>query len=249
MFKMALKSFFLLLGLKISKVPKLEETLSSGFAFKGVNTWDWLKKYKIGTVIDIGANEGQFAKKILSVLPMAEIHCFEPLKEVYGHLKSNFKMHKNVLVYNFGLGAANEELKIFNNEYSPSSSMLEMLDLHKANFDFAREVEEKLISVRRLNDFFPNHFPNPVLLKIDVQGYEIKVLEGGEEVVRQADIIFIETTFKPLYKDQPLFREIYTWLEARGFVYAGNIEQLFSPIDNEILQADAIFVNETKLLK
>jgi hypothetical protein len=80
------------------------------------------------------------------------------------------------------------------------------------------------------------------LIKIDVQGYEMQVLKGGERVIQSADVIIIETTFVPLYKDQPLFADIYNYFTSRGFRYAGNIEQLLAPINNQILQADAIFI-------
>jgi FkbM family methyltransferase len=56
---------------------------------------------------------------------------FEPLQQVYNKLKENFKSRKNVVAYNLGLGENNEEMTINSNEYSPSSSLLEMLDLHK----------------------------------------------------------------------------------------------------------------------
>jgi len=57
-----------------------------------------------------------------------------------------------------------------------------------------------------------------------------------------ADVIIIETTFIPLYKDQPLFEDIYSYLTNLGFLYAGNIEQLVSPKNHQILQADAVFI-------
>jgi hypothetical protein len=69
------------------------------------------------------------------------------------------------------------------------------------------------------------------------------VLKGGERIAKGADLIIIETTFQPLYKGQPLFRDIYDWMLGAGFTYAGNMEQLLAPTDNQILQADAIFIN------
>ncbi len=207
-----------------------------------VDPWTWLKKYSISTIIDIGANEGQFADKILPVFPNAEIHCFEPIPDVFGRLQRHFEGNNKVQVHNYGLGEVAEKKQIFTNEYSPSSSMLEMLDLHKSNFDFAVKVEPLYISVARLDDFFSTALARPLLVKIDVQGYEMFVLRGGANVIDQADIVIIETTFQPLYKDQPLFDDIYTWFTARGFYYSGNIEQLLAPVDRHILQADAIFI-------
>jgi len=242
--KSIIKSFLSFLGLRISRIPKTrnKDEFESNFHYREPNKWKWLKTYSIRSVLDIGSNEGQFAEKILEVFPNAEVHCFEPLQQVYNQLKENFKTQKNVIPYNLGLGENNEEKIINSNEYSPSSSLLEMLELHKTNFDFAVQAQPVQISIRRLDDIFTSIPASPLLVKIDVQGYEMQVLKGGEKTINAADVIIIETTFVPLYKDQPLFADIYSYFTSRGFCYAGNIEQLLAPINNQILQADAIFI-------
>jgi FkbM family methyltransferase len=246
MFKKSVKYLLSLMNLNVTRVDKFSKQHEQS---QQLGKFMWLKNYQVQTVIDIGANEGQFITKTLPVFPNATIHCFEPLQDVYGKLKKNFEKTPNVITHNFGLGEANEEKEIFNNEYSPSSSMLEMMSFHKENFDFAVKVEPKRIAIRRLDDFFPADIAKPLLVKIDVQGYEMFVLKGGDKVVRQADIVIIETSFYPLYKGQPLFEEIYDYFVARGFQYAGNIEELSSPVDNRILQADAIFINKAFFAK
>ncbi len=206
--------------------------------------FNWLKKkYNFKTIFDIGANEGQFAGAILKLYPTAKIHSFEPLHNTFLKLQENFKNNINVTPYNFALGKYNEDRDIFCNEYSPSSSLLEMLDLHKTNFDFAVKVQPSKISIRRLDDFFNQPVVGPVLLKIDVQGFEMNVLEGGKNVLKQADVLLIEVSFVRLYKDEPLFDDIYSYLVKEGFYYAGNVEQLMGS-DNQILQADALFIRK-----
>jgi FkbM family methyltransferase len=206
--------------------------------------FSWLSNHQFKSIIDIGANEGQFAQKILHVFPTAEIHCFEPLPDVYERLKSNLSGQSKVYYYNYALGTSNAEMNIHRNEYSPSSSLLEMLDLHKSNFDFAIKSEATRIQTRTLDSFFSEPILNPVLLKIDVQGYEMQVLQGGELVLQQANVIIIETSFYELYKNQPLFEDIYSYLIRKGFRYVGNIEQLESPKDHQVLQADAVFIKK-----
>ena len=241
--KKVIKGFFSILGLQVGRMPPKSPASDSKFVYQNNEPLAWLRKFDIGSIIDVGSNEGQFASKILKVLPDARVHCFEPIRDVYAQLVENFKDNKNVFTYNCGLGETNEELQININEYSASSSMLEMLDLHRDNFDFAVKVAPQTISVRKLDEVLIDLPAEPMLLKIDVQGYEMHVLKGGEKVAGRADLIIIETTFHPLYKGQPLFRDIYDWMLGAGFTYAGNMEQLLAPTDNQILQADAIFIN------
>jgi FkbM family methyltransferase len=204
----------------------------------------WLSDYRFCSILDIGSNEGQFAEKILSIFPNAEIHCFEPLPEIYDALKLNLHSQNKAYFYNYALGTSTGEVSMQRNEYSPSSSLLEMLDLHKINFDFAVKSKSTKIQIRTLDSFFKNPIKGPVLLKIDVQGYEMPVLRGGNSVLEQSSVVIIETSFYQLYKDQPLFEDIYSYLTNRGFRYVGNVEQLESPKNRQILQADAVFIKK-----
>ena len=70
------------------------------------------------------------------------------------------------------------------------------------------------------------------------------VLQGGDSVLRQAAVIIIETSFYPLYKDQHLFEDVYDYLVKRGFRFVGNVEQLESPMNHQILMADSVFIRK-----
>ena len=204
----------------------------------------WLSQYQFNTVVDVGANEGQFAEKILCVFPHANIYCFEPLPPVYQKLKLNFEKRANVHPFNFGLGAFASEMSMQYNEYSPSSSLLEMLELHKSNFDFAVKSVPIAIQIRTLDSFFMEPVTGPMLLKVDVQGYEMPVLQGADSILQQASVIILETCFYPLYKDQYLFEDLYEYLVKKGFRYVGSVEQLVSPKNQQILTADAVFIKK-----
>ncbi len=117
-----------------------------------------------------------------------------------------------------------------------------MLDLHKVNFDYAVDVVPERITIRKLDEVMEEKIKGPLLVKIDVQGYEMFVLKGGQSVIKQADVVIIETSFYPLYAGQPLFEDIYDYFKNAGYKYVGNIEELLAPVDFKILQADAIFV-------
>jgi len=225
-------------GYVIQKKPtEASETLE--FCYKN----GWLKDYGIKTVLDIGANEGQFAKKISALFPEAKLLSFEPLSEPFAILKENIKFNPNAGFYNFALGDADEELSINVNEFTPASSFLNLEEDHKSNFAHAVATTKNTAQVKRL-DGLALDIEKPFLVKIDVQGFEGRVISGGANTLQQAQVIIVEVSFKPLYAHQPLFDDIYKTLFDFGFRYHGNFEQLLSPHTNEILQADAIFIKE-----
>jgi FkbM family methyltransferase len=216
------------------KIEKIEDSF--------FNSDLWLKNKNFKSVIDIGANEGQFAEKFSKLFPEAIFYCFEPLNEPYEKLKEKFSNNGKFNFFNFALGNVNGKIKIQRNEYSPSSSILPMRAEHKNAFDFARKEFAEDVNIRILGNVFKNvEIERPYLLKIDVQGYELPVIEGGTGIVKNAEIIIIETSFVELYEGAPLFNDIYKKLNNLGFEYIGSFEQLLHPSDGKILQQDSIF--------
>jgi len=194
------------------------------------------------TVLDVGAHIGEFAQRIRTMLPNAELVCFEPLEEPFTKLTERFRGQPNFRAIRCALGEKAGQHEIHHNEYAPSSSLLPMAELHKKSFPFAVKEQTEMIEVRRLSDVARElNLPDPLLLKLDVQGFEDKVIAGGEDVVARAKIIIIEVSFQTLYEGGPLFDDLYRLLRDHGLTYNGNFEQLSSPRDGRILQADAIF--------
>src|SRR5438093_5987405 len=205
----------------------------------------WLANCGIQTVLDVGAHMGEFAQRIRAMLPGADLISFEPLQEPFAKLTERFKGQPNFRAIRCALGEKAGQHEIHHNEYAPSSSLLSMAELHKQSFTFAVKQKTEMIEVRRLSDVVRElNLRDPLLLKLDVQGFEDKVIAGGEDVVARAKIIIIEVSFQPLYEGGPLFDDVYRLLKEHGFTYHGNFEQLFSPKDGRILQADAIFCRQ-----
>lgn len=207
------------------------------------NEFRWLINYDFKTIIDVGANEGQFSSKARILFPGASIYAFEPIPPVYSLLTENFKKDHKFVAYNIGLGESNGTLQFNQNESSASSSFLQMEDAHVNNFEFTREVETISVDVNTLDNIFEEkNLEEPILIKLDVQGYEKYVINGGVNTLSKAKMVITELSYVELYKGQELFDGIYKLLNSLGFRYMGNYEQLYSPIDNSVLQADGIFV-------
>ena len=204
----------------------------------------WLKEYHFNTILDVGANTGQFAKKIRNLFPTSTIISFEPILEVYSKLVENFKGDSNFQSFNFALGDSEGKTTFNLNEFSDSSSMLKLSE-HKQHFDFARQETEISINIKRLDEVLNvENLQKPYLVKLDVQGFEDKVIDGGKKIIEEAAMIITEVSFYDLYEGQPKFNTIYEKILALGFEYVGNYEQLNSPVNNKVLQADAIFIKK-----
>jgi hypothetical protein len=120
-----------------------------------------------------------------------------------------------------------------------------MGQLHKESFPFTAGESKESISVQRL-DYYADilNIQDDILVKIDVQGSEDKVICGGKNLLERAKILIVELSMELLYEGQPLFKDIFGMLDSQGFRYKGVLSQLTSPLDGRVLQADALFTRE-----
>ena len=104
-------------------------------------------------------------------------------------------------------------------------------------------VGRETVKLRRLDDVFAEvvRRGERPYLKIDVQGYEIKVLKGGLNVLGRFPLIQLETSFFPVYKEEPLIGEVIQFLAALGFRVISFEPGWDDPRTGEMLQADLIF--------
>ena len=212
------------------------------------NYFDFIKSLNIKTIIDIGANTGQFAKEIRTKLPNAKIYSFEPLKEVFDNLNENFARDTKFKALNMALGDKKQEVEINKSSYLPSSSILEMTDVHKTLFPHTKDHTKELAKIDRLDDVVRDlKIEKEILIKVDVQGFEDKVINGGIQTFQKARIIIIETSFKNLYFGQPTFETLYQKLKFLDFSYFGSLQQKINSKTGEIISEDSIFLKQVFL--
>jgi len=227
--KVLTKLLFRACGLDIGRIPQFEP-------------YEWLKGKDIHTILDIGANTGQFASQFHRLLPDATLYSFEPLEDCYNELLKKMGHSPKFHAFNFAVGDKNGKVPIYRNDYTPSSSLLSMKELHKRAFPFTKHTTAQTIPIKRLDDILDElDIIENVLVKIDVQGTEDKVILGGEKLISRASVLILETSFQSLYQDQPLFDTIYEMLKQRGFIYAGSEHTIRNPNDGSILQSDSVF--------
>lgn len=203
----------------------------------------WLRKYGVRTVIDVGANTGQFSSAVAHVLPEARIYAFEPLDPCYRAMLKRMSGKKKFHARCLALGDRTGQVSFFSNEFSKSSSLLAMNQAHKEAFPWTVETHKVDVALDRLDNINSEmNIDRPALLKLDVQGSELSVLRGAMETLSKIDVIIIELSFQRLYEGQPVFDEVYTFLKQRDFSYHGSIGSLESPKDGSVLQEDGLFI-------
>lgn len=203
----------------------------------------WLRAQNIATILDIGAHVGGFAFTVRPLFPQAHIYAFEPLPASFAQLQQRHIPHCTAL--NVALSDQSGKLVFQRYAYAQSSSFLKPSKFFTVEHPAACQTDQVEVRAERLDNIAHKyHLPEPLLVKIDVQGYEDHVLRGGEQTIRQARVLIIETSFQAQYDSQPMFDDIYRLLTNWGFFYAGSVDQLMSSSNGSIVQQDSLFLRQ-----
>lgn len=204
-----------------------------------------LQFWGIDLVLDVGANIGHYATELRANGYTGRIVSFEPLADAHATLARAARGDAAWKVASrMALGAEDGEITIHVAGNSLSSSILDMLPEHERAAPGSAFVGRETVSVRRLDRVAQDYLGDArsVLLKIDTQGYEDKVLAGASGVVDRIAAIQTELSLVPLYAGQPLFDEMRARIESMGFelfaVFPGYVHE----VTGRTLQLDGLFV-------
>lgn len=234
--KMLTRKTFNLIGLDILRTSK-----SPTHSLLG------LKNLAIRTIIDGGANTGQFARMISNIFTEAHIYCFEPLLEPFKELNQWAERQRNgkVKTFNLALGGGEGILEMFSHiEHSPSSSFLKTTKLCESFYPFTKKhvsIPVKLTTLDKWVKSLASPLKPEILIKLDVQGYEDRVIRGGQKTFGIAKACILEVSLDQLYEDQATFKDISSLLYEFGYRYAGNLNQTYAD-DGHVIYINAVFV-------
>ncbi|WP_228853134.1 FkbM family methyltransferase [Aegicerativicinus sediminis] len=205
-----------------------------------------LDKYNINLVLDVGSNVGQYARQLRQIGYKGTIHSFEPQSKVFKILAKNSKSDSRWQCHNFGFGDKKQEMQINISENSYSSSILELTDSHLSTESKSKFVALEGIEVKKLDDFLPeiSGKNNNVFLKLDVQGYEDRVLKGSSKSLDKIIGIQIEMSLVPMYSGEVLFIEMTEKLQSLGFKLQSLENGFYDRDSGQLLQVDGIFFKE-----
>ena len=235
--RLSLKFLWLIIfKFKYHKSPK---TIITSYEHRG------LKKYvkNPNLIIDIGFNKGQFSSLALEYWPKVPLIAFDPhpfaCKKASTKLKNSYK---NFEFRNKGISRTHKNyLKLNLADKSDNSSFLYPTNLNNKLFKETKIKGEYLTKVNTIeNEINPKKFKSNWLIKIDVQGSEMDVLESfSEEQYNKIKWIYMEVTDLLLYKKQASSKKLKEFLESKDFKLIESFNSNY--LDGKLIYADFLF--------
>ena len=197
----------------------------------------------INLVLDGGANSGQYAIELRRQGYLGRIVSFEPQPGVFNRLKEASRRAVNWNAVNIGLGDENSELEMNVFADSVFGSLLQPLGRSAIPPAVGRQV----VPIRRLDAIWNDHCrpDEKVFLKLDVQGYEKKILAGAGSCLEKLVGIQIEMSLIPQYQGQPEWEEMLQFMRAKGFSLWKIEKGTWDPKTGRESELDGIFFRES----
>lgn len=207
-----------------------------------------LKKHQINIVIDVGANEGQFAKELRGIDYEGRIISFEPTASAFEVLKEASRNDPNWDIHQMALGRQNGEQKIHVAEASVFTSFLKSTSLCEQEFGInSVGSKEETVIVRRLDEVLNETVGNldkaRIYLKIDTQGYDLEVFIGLGSMYERIFALQSEMSVIPLYQDMPHLIDSISFFEKAGFEIAGMYPVCQEKSTLRIIEFDCLMIN------
>ncbi len=202
-----------------------------------------LKILDFATVVDIGANRGQFALVARRCFPNARIVAFEPLAGPAARFRTALSDDPLITLHQVAIGPTTGAATMHVAAEDDSSSLLPITELQQS-FAGTREVATESIQVECLTcRIKEGDLKQPALLKIDVQGYELSALQGCEPLLPEFSHVYVECSFVELYSGQALVPEVIRFLDERSFHLNGVYNACYGP-GGQAVQADMLFLRK-----
>lgn len=211
------------------------------FPARVVATATWLG---LDTVVDVGANIGQYGSALRASGFRGRIVSCEPLPDAYRHLARRCASDRSWSALNTAVGAAPGQLEINVSANSYSSSILPMTSAHRTAAPGSEFVRTEQVAVTTVEALVADLdlVPERTLLKIDTQGFESRVLDGAGPLLGRFAALQLELSYVPLYDGQDLADVLRRRVSEAGFVEHGFDAGFADPRTGRMLQGDGLFV-------
>lgn len=198
----------------------------------------------VRTVVDVGAAFGDFSRISAARYPKANYLMVEPVEEYGPFLEavSHEIPHARVVAAAASDRAGPLVLNV-HRDLLGSSLFLE-------NEETSVDGAPRTVPAVRIDDVVQEHgLEGPYILKADVQGAELKVLEGARELVAEAALILLEVSFFDFFKGGARVEELVGLMSERGFALQDIANLTYRPLDGALAQADFAFLPRSNPLR
>jgi FkbM family methyltransferase len=169
-------------------------------------------KHQSGVIVDIGAYDGDSTLYLAKRLPGNKVLGFEPNPDPFKRGLDQTVKFRNVEFFNLGFSNTTGSKSLYVTENQVSSSLYDIKDLPESTLQKVINVE-----VTTLDNFFKD-YPDILLLKLDVQGSELNILETGTETLKKTTLVLTEVLINEIYHGGCLYYELDEFLRNQGFM-------------------------------
>lgn len=211
-----------------------------------------LDGFGIDVILDVGANAGQFALSLRD--PMGyrgQIVSFEPLPDAFAHLRGLADKDPAWEAHNIALGDVDGELKLNVSKNRVSSSFFAIRDTSTSVEPDSAYETECMVTVRSLDSLLPDldvvKADSRVMLKLDTQGFESRVIAGAKESLSRMSLVQMEMSLVRLYDDEVLFLDMCNLMRQLGFDLIALDPGFADVTTGRLLQADGLFARSAAI--
>lgn len=199
-----------------------------------------VNRYEVDSVVDVGANVGQWALNIRRVGYSGALLSIEPVSTAYDQLERAASRDRSWRSMRAAAGSSSGRATIHVADSTSTSSLLTVTDAYLGLYERARQVADEQVSMVRLDDL---EVPGRrLLLKVDTQGFDRQVLDGASALMERTVAVQCELSVRPLYEGMGNdWLETTRHLAARGFELAG-LFPLARDRQLRMLEMDGVFV-------
>jgi FkbM family methyltransferase len=206
-----------------------------------------LQTNHVDLVVDVGANEGQFARRLRRIYG-GDIISVEPVSAAFARLSAAADRDPRWTVYQSALGSADATATIHVCSDTAFSSLLVPNEFSHKRFPPSAVQSEEVVRVRRLDDLLAELAGDGVaqrhlFLKLDTQGCDLEVFGGLGACAASVNVLQSEVSLVPIYDGMPHWTDSIERYEEAGFSVAGMF-----PVNRtktgRVIEYDCVLVRE-----
>lgn len=206
-----------------------------------------LETNNIDLVVDVGANEGQFAQRVRRVFG-GEIMSFEPVSAAFARLAQVARGDPRWSVHRLALGSADATATIHVASDTSFSSLLVANEFSRQRFRRSVVLSEETVRVKRLDDVLApllgTAHRRRLFLKLDTQGYDLEVFNGLGTHLDRVIVMQSEVSLVTIYNGMPHWTESIDTYERAGLHVAGMFP-VTRDARGRVVEYDCLLVRKT----